>query len=83
MLNETITVKLLNNTGRLTLTSCRVHKELVRRLGETSDWVDYQSVAEELGISYDDVKRSVTLLVQAGVLTKGNKQLTIIKEFVL
>lgn len=83
MLNETITVKLLPGTDRLTLMDCRVHKALARRLGATSAWVDYNDLKDELDIEYNDVKSAVRRLVQAGVLIKSRETLTINKEFVL
>lgn len=83
VIDEPIWVKPLKGTDALTIRSLRVFRALKRELGDRRGRVDYQKVADELGLVWNNVKYAVNALVKAGVVAKEDGELRIVKKLVM
>lgn len=82
-IDEPIWVKPLKGADALTIRSLRVFRALKRELGDRRGRVDYQKVADELGLVWNNVKYAVNALVKAGVVAKEDGELRIVKKLVM
>ena len=82
-IKETLIIKPCAAIDRLTVRTLRVLKILKRKLGDDSGFVYYGEIADELHLEWNQVKSSVRSLVEAEVVSKQNKELSIIKDVIL
>lgn len=53
---------------------------LIDRLGTESKRLDYAELAEELGYSRNTIKYNIDKLVEAGLISKAGRKLTVIQD---
>lgn len=82
-MEETMIIRPFPGTEGLTVRTLRVFKVIARELDGRTGRVDYQFVADELGIEWNNVKYAVQALVRAEVLQKEDGKLTVLKKLVL
>lgn len=82
-IDEPIWVKPLKGTESLTIRSLLVFRAIKRELGDKRGRVDYQKIADELGLVWNNVKYAVNALVKAGVIEKEDGELRVVKKLVV
>lgn len=82
MEQTTITITPIAGTEGLTVRTLRILQVIARELGERTDSVDYDAIARELNTKWNNVKYAVGALVKAGILTRSDGRLTVLKRIV-